>query len=511
MVKEAGGLRLAAVNETARAAGLYAGASLADARALLPNLAVHPADPLTDRRALDKLTDWCGRYTPWTAAERRGLSEPEGEDYHAPAGAGLWLDVSGCAHLFGGEQALLKAIAGRLAGLGFAARAGLAETPGAAWAVARHDTGEATTALVPPNALKAALAPLPVSALRLPRPLVESLARMGLKRIGDLIALPRAPLAARFGEILLTRLDQALGAADEPLSPRMPVPAMLASLSFAEPIGDMENIGRATDHLLADLCARLEEAHLGARRLVLRAYRTDGHVDRLIVGTSRPVRAPAHLRRLFAEKLAEIDPGFGVEAMTLAATIVEPLAPEQAGMDFAANRRDTDLAPLVDRLSNRIGAGDVVRLRDYASHLPERACREVAALAAPKATADPLLEATAHPLPEERADHHRSRQPRPIHLLPAPEPVDVIAAVPDGPPAMVRWRRVQHRIVAADGPERIGPEWWRQADGHAPETLARNRDYYRVEDAEGRRLWLYREGLYRPDRQPRWYLHGLFA
>jgi protein ImuB len=314
--------------------------------------------------------------------------------------------------------------------------------------------------------------------------------------------LPRTPLVARFGELLVTRLDQALGAAHEPLSPRMPVPAMLATLPFADPIGDSDMVARATDHLLADLCTRLEEAHLGARRLVLRAYRVDGHIERVIIGTSRPSRTPTHLKRLLAEKLEEINPGFGVDVMTLAATVVEQLSPQQAGMTFAEDHRQNNIGHLVDHLSNRIGADHVIQFHERASHLPERVCQERPALAVEPAAA-------VQPSPE--ADDHRSQQPRPIHLLPSPEPIDVIAAVPDGPPAMVRWRHVQHRIIAAEGPERISPEWWREDDGHTPEKLSQNRDYYLVENTDGHRLWLYREGLYRPDRPPRWYLHGLFA
>jgi len=296
-----------------------------------------------------------------------------------------------------------------------------------------------------------------------------------------------------------TRLDQALGHARQPLSPRRPIPAMSARLAFPEPIGHSDDIARATGQLLAELCGKLAAADLGARRLELTLYRTDATVARDAVGTSRPVRDPGHLERLFREKLAALDAGFGVEVMTLAASVVDPLAAVQTPMGFERSFAGEDTANFVDRVCNRLGPENVVRLREHGSHIPERSCREVSALTVPKAS-------------DNKAPHHsqRSRQPRPLTLLPWPEPIEAMAAVPDGPPVMFRRHRVQHRVIAAEGPERIGPEWWLEDQGCNPERQSRIRDYYRVEDSEGQRFWIYREGVYRPESPPRWYLHGLF-
>jgi protein ImuB len=533
-----GGLRIVAVDAAARALGIRPGLSLADARALSPTLVVEPADPPADRRALSALADWCCRYTPWAAIDQDASHAGE-----FGGGAGLWLDTSGCAHLFGGEETMLRDLLARLEALGFTATAAIAETAGAAWAIARF--GGERIAVLPEGAAATALAPLPVRGLRLPPEIATTLQWLGLRRIGDLLPLPRAPLAARFGDLLLRRLDQALGRLDEPLCPRLPPPAFRARLAFAEPIGRTEDIALALQHLLVDLCARLEAAHKGTRRLELAAFRTDGTIERAAVGTSRPTRSPDHLRRLFREKLDRLDPGFGIEVMTLGALVVDPLAPAQTAIGLADDAgKAENLAQLVDRLGNRLGCNAVVRLAEHKSHIPERACREIPAMAGLPAPSSPAR-SRSHPLPSrERVsdaaaaspsplpsreregpaqregegkapgtedEDHRSRQPRPLHLLASPEPIEVIAPVPDGPPVLFRWRRNRYLIADAEGPERIGPEWWLMDGGHDAEALSRIRDYYRVEDNDGLRFWIYREGLYRPDLPPRWYLHGMFG
>ncbi len=455
-------------------------------------LATVAADPAADRRALAALADGCGRYTPWTAVDGDG----------GPRGGGLWLDITGCTHLFGGEGALIDDLVGRLDRLGFAATAAVADTMGAAWAVARFAGRETAPCAVVPSGeaeIRRVLAPLPVAGLRLPAAVVDGMARVGLRRIGDLYAVPRAPLAARFGDAVVRRLDQALGRVREPLSPRRPPPAHHVRLAFADPIGHADQIAAALGRLLGDLRVRLEHAHKGVRRLDLTLYRVDGTHTGVAVGTARPVRDAAHLERLFADKLEQLDPGFGVEVMVLAATTVDPLGPQQDDLDGGAKEaRDDDLARLVDRLGNRLGPRSVVRLAPRASHVPERACRPAPALAA--VTADGEMEGD-----------HRPAQPRPLRLLPWPEPIEAVAPVPDHPPVLFRWRGRPHRVARAAGPERIAPEWWRDDPGPPGERRCDVRDYYRVEDADGRRFWVYREGLYRPDRLPRWYLHGLFA
>ena len=484
------------VSKEAQAAGVTTGLSLAEARAVLPSLKVTEVDPNSDRHMLEALADWCRRYTPWTAVD-------ENSGYAGVSGSGLWLDISGCAHLFGGEQALLNDLTQRLSASGFVVTAAVADTPGAAWAVARFVTDKVGVT-VPPGEARTALAPLPIAALRIPADVIEGLNRVGLLRIGNILQLPRAPLAVRFGNVLLGRVDQALGRTQEPLSPRHHLPAMHTRLSFAEPIGQRDDIAFATSQLIADLCVRLEAAHLGARHLELALYRTDAMVVRVNVGTSQAVRDPAHLERLFREKLQNLDAGFGVEVITLAAVTIAPLASIQPSMGFGQDlQKEKNTAKLVDRFCNRLGNTNVVHLTEHASHIPELACREVPAL-------------TGEHTPRTRHaamtdDSERSRQPRPLKLLPSPEPIEVIAPVPDGPPAAFRWHRIQHRLIAAEGPERIGPEWWLDGTyGHDPEHSSRIRDYYRVENSKGHRFWIYREGLYRPGISPHWYLHGVF-
>jgi protein ImuB len=473
---------VAAASPEAVAGGITPGLPLADAHAFLPGLAVFDADPAGDAAALRRLAEWCGRYSPWTA--------PDGAD-------GVLLDITGCAHLRGGEAALLDDILARIAALGFAGRAAIADTSGAAWAAARYGT-EAAVVIVPGGS-RAALAALPVAALRLPLEIASGLDRLGLRRIGDLYKMPRAALAQRFGEIVALRLDQALGAAGEPVSPLQPVPARRARLAFAEPIATPEDLARALRLLIEDLCEGLAAEGAGGRRLELACYRVDGIVERAAIGTARPSRDVRHLARLFEEKLGTIDPGLGIEDMMLSAPIAETLAAAQIALrrGFDAKGGDADdLAALVDRLGSRLGLANLCRLAPCEGHLPERA---VAVLPAVGAT---LKSPKAWP----------AGTARPVRLLNQPEPVEAMAPVPDDPPLMFRWRRLLHRVRRADGPERIAGEWWRDFGRGVPAGDPDDiRDYYRVEDETGRRFWLYRAGLYHPDRAARWFVHGVFA
>ncbi|MCP5374220.1 MAG: DNA polymerase Y family protein [Hyphomicrobiales bacterium] len=508
-----GGQRVAAADAAARAAGVAPGQPLADARALAPGLRTLAADPAADTRLVGALADWCGRYTPWTAVDATADEGDIDPTAPHPFRHGLWLDISGCAHLFGGEAALLADLTGRLARMGFANTAALADTAGAAWAVARFGR-DPDRRIVPPGGQRAILAPLPLAALRLPAGTVAALSRVGLRRVDDLLGLPRAPLAARFGTAVARRLDQALGHDAESFVPRRPVPDLRARLAFAEPVSAAGDLAAAAERLLDALCADLERARLGARRLELVGYRVDGGRTGVAVGTSRPLRDPVRLFRLLAGKLERLDPGFGIETLVLAAPATAPQGAEQADMDGRAARGDR-LADLLDRLGNRLGPGSLRRLRAGGSHLPERAWRQVPAVAAPDAP--PAPPAAALDPPVAAAADAVPPQPRPLHLLPWPEPIEVVAPVPDHPPVLFRWRRVQHRIAAAEGPERIGPEWWHAelpaADVPDPAAAVQAplRDYYRVEDEGGARYWLYREGLYRPGVAPRWFLHGFFG
>ena len=462
-------MHLTALDRVAVGWGLFPGMTLTDARALVPELKAADADPAADAEALAQLADWCGCYTPWTATD--------GDD-------GVILDITGCAHLFGGEAALLRDLRQRVERLGFGTRVAAADTPAAAWAWSHYGEGGA----IPMKAARDCLGPLPVAALRLSPEIPAGLDRLGLRHIADLADLPRAPLTARFGPLLVARLDQAFGRKTEPISPRHSPSPWRSRLAFAEAVSRREDLDEATDRLIASLCAQLEQAQRGARRLDLVLFRVDGTVQRLSIGTSRPVRISSHLTRLFAERLGEVDPGFGIEVMALEARSTEPLAGRQLGLLRGEDAEESGLAELVDRLRNRLGPKSVMQFAPIDSYIPERATTLRPALSKPS------KDMAAWP----------ARPPRPLRLLPYPEPVEVTAEVPDGPPILFRWRRVGYRVAHADGPERIAPEWWRDESG-------RTRDYYRVEATDGRRFWLYRDGLFGETAAPRWYLHGLFG
>jgi protein ImuB len=474
VVEYVGGRGLLAAVDPRLADSIAPGMPLADARAIAPGLVALDADPTGDAAALMRLAQWCGRYSPWTATD--------GTD-------GIWLDVTGVAHLHGDEAGLAADLVARLKRQGLSARAAIADTPGAASALARAGTQPIT--VVPCGATRVALALLPVGALRLPLETIELMERLGLRRIGDLYKLPRPALVARFGLAAAERLDQALGTLPEPLSPLPPAPVRSSHRRFAEPIARPEDLAAAIAWLADALCRALAADGVGARRLALRFYRVDGVVLALEAGTAQASRDPRHLAHLFAERLDRIEPDLGIEDMRLEALIVEPLGPRQAGLDRAgagADRSDDALAALVDRLENRLGAGSVTRMRPRDSHLPERAVERV-----------PAFAAGAGGTPWD------TQRPRPPRLLARPEPIEAVAPIPDDPPVLFRWRRLVHRIRASDGPERILGEWWR---GPGEETSLR--DYYRVEDMEGRRFWLFRSGLHQPGVTPSWFLHGVF-
>ena len=465
------------MNAQAMEEGLRPGMRLADARALLPGLVVRPADPEADRHALRQLALWCIRFTPWSAMD---------------GDSGILLDITGCAHLHGGEEVMIDGIASRLAAFGIEARPGLADTPGAAWALARFADGN--NRIAAPGCARDALAPLPVEGLRITPEASAALRRLGLTTIGALAGIPRAALARRFtsteiSETVLQRLDQAFGDRDEPISPLMPPPVFLEILKFSEPLLEPGGLRMAADRLATGLADRLKAAERGARALSLWFFRVDGTTARCDIATSQAGCDGGHFLHLFADRLGAVDPGFGVEAVALHATWVEPL--EDGQFDFLERSRTSgDLGLLVDRLKTRIGTDAVFRLEPVDSHIPERAQRAVAAsAAAPRQDTPPVL------------------APRPFRLLAPPEEVRAGAETPDGPPLFFTWRHTFHRIARAAGPERISPEWWTR---NGSEDV---RDYYRVEDAEGRRYWLYRAGLYGADgnRSPRWFLHGFYG
>ncbi|MDJ0391053.1 DNA polymerase Y family protein [Roseomonas sp. E05] len=464
---------LAAANRAALALGLRPGMALAHAQAMVPDLQVAEADPEGDADALVDLAAWCLRWSPLTAP-----AAPEG----------LWIDATGCTHLHGGEEAMLAAILGRLERAGINARAALADTPGAAWALARYSARPIT--IVPPDAHADAVALLPVSALRLEDDTVQALRRLGIDLVGQLVSMPRAPLARRFGSELLRRLDQALGREAEPLTPVVPPEAVQQHLAFPEPLLTATALEIAIERLVATVCPLLEQVGLGARRLDLVFERVDDAVQVVRAGTARPTRHAAHLARLLRERLEGVDPGFGVASMRLVVTLAEPLMPTQAtaALDGKENG-EVDLAPLVDRLASRFGESRVFSLLPVESDVPERAVRP------------------APPLAPLTAAIWRKDWRRPVRLLTPPQPVEALSALPDHPPAIFTWRRIRHRVRRADGPERIAGEWWRR-DGE----VAAVRDYWAVEDEDGHRFWLFRrgDGADPATGDLSWFLHGLF-
>ncbi|MBU6157152.1 MAG: DNA polymerase Y family protein [Alphaproteobacteria bacterium] len=479
-----GALRVCAMNAEAVRLGLRHMMPLADARAMYPALAVETADDIADARLLEAIGDWLSRYTPLV-----GLTPPDG----------VMLDITGCAHLFGGEDAMRRDAVRRLHDQGLAARTAIAGTPGAAWALARY--GERRN--IPDDELKETLRPLPLVALQLSPDTVDAMARVGLARIGDILEKPRAPLAARFGASLLQRLDFALGRADEPITPRLPVPPYIAERNLSEPATHEAFILEIISHLAGDLARRMEERGEGARALQVTLFRVDGAVRRLSVATSRPQRDPAALHRLFRERFStlaeELDPGCGFDVIRLSVTAAEKAGIPQSNLVDGANGSD-DLADLIDRLGVRFGPRRVRQLAFAESHIPEYAVTE---------RAPGSWHEAARPSgnPQQQAAQDACGPTRPLRLFERPEPIDAIAEVPDGPPVRFRWRRVPYEVAHAEGPERIAMEWWRDETGRSL-----TRDYFRVEDREGRRFWLYREGLFGSETsRPQWYVHGLFA
>ncbi|MBV9815563.1 MAG: DNA polymerase Y family protein [Alphaproteobacteria bacterium] len=494
VIDTAGRRLLAAINPAAAVAGLAAGMPLADALSFVPGLGTALAEPAEDAAALQRLAEWCGRYSPWTA--------PDEAD-------GVRVEITGSAHLWGGERALADDLTARLGRRGVAGRVAIADTIGAAWAAARFAEAGDNILILPPGEVRAALAPLPVEALRLDPITAQGLRRVGLKRIGDLYAMPRDALARRFGETVARRLDQALDIMPEPLSPLGEAPSRRVRLSFAEPITEPVDLRLATERLTADLVQRLAQEGTGARRLDLAFLRVDGRVERIRLGTARPSRDPRHLAALFKERLDTVDPGLGVEDMILAAFAVEPLPPEQIG--FAGSSVEGDagrsIAPLLDRLGNRLGLDALSRLEPRESHIPERASVRVSPSSTKRCALGP-----PSPAMRERvlsvAKGVRAKPPRPIRLFDPPEPVEAFWLLPDDPPFRFTWRRRRYRVAKADGPERIADEWWQPAGSGAADAI---RDYYRVEDEEGRRFWLFRAGLHGHDQKPHWFVHGVFS
>lgn len=461
-----------AADQAARRAGLSVGMPATKAQALIAGLVMHDADPEADAAALEKLGIWMQRhYSPLVT-----LHYPDG----------MILDLTGVAHLFGGESAMLKEMVRKLAGVGCGSRITIAPTYGAAYALS-HCVANPTFVLE--GKLPEALELLPIAALRLPPEIVATLKKMGFERIGELNATPRAPLALRFGPPVGLRLDQAYGRVSEPFDPIIPPQTPHVRKNFAEPIGAAETIARYIGVLVEQLSAELEVKGLGARKLDLVCFRVDNIVQAIRVGTSRPIRDVKRLARLLTDKVETIDPGFGIETMTLTALIAEPLA-YRASVSGLGEPDVKDVSGLIDTLSNRIGEAALYRLAPVESDVPERAIQRVTPLAPPTGASWP------------------PHWPRPSRLLSPPEQIETVALLPDHPPAAFTWRGLRRHVARADGPERIFGEWWKSAD-------ERNavRDYFQVEDDAGERYWLFRAGDGEDGKtgSQRWFLHGVFA
>jgi protein ImuB len=464
---------------------------VADARALCPQIVAVPADPAGDLALLEKLAVWAQRWGPWSA-----LDPPDG----------VLVDVTGVAHLFGGEERLLADVAQAFAARGFTARAAIAPTAGAAWALAHHARDGAI--LAPGDDPLRWLGELPVAALRLDDDVLTVLRRLGIKRLGALAgvsgagenpaqeAAARDALRRRFRNHRapsanpLLRLDQLLGKVPEPLLPVFAQVIPMAQRRLMEPLRHRDLLDRVVDDLAADMVRALEARAEGARRLELALWRVDGDVLQRRIELAAATREAAHITRLFAARLDDVDAGFGIEAVQLRASWSEPLALSQADLDAAAEQHGTALAACIDRLTVRLGARAVTRPVARASHIPERG-----------QVWQPPLE----PVPPRQG--LLTFHARPLKLLDRAEPIAVLYASPDGFPQRFRWRGSVHEVARVEGPERIAPEWWRER------STVRLRDYYRIEDEAGRRYWMYRQGIAGDGRggAPDWFLHGLFA
>ena len=463
-----GRMIISAANAEAQLQGLKSGMAVADARAIIPQLKVKDDIPDLPGKLLKGIAEWCIRFTPAVAVDL-----PDG----------LILDATGCAHLWGGEMLYLKEIVSRLKGYGYDVRAAMADTIGTAWAISRFGQAE--------NIIKAghqttALLPLPPAALRLDVEMVERLEKLGLRQINSFIAMPRAALRRRFGQLIIQRIDQALGHKDETIQPVQPIEPYQERLPCLEPIVTAVGIEIALQRLLDSLCFRLQQEQKGLRTACFKCFRVDGKIEKIEIGTHKASLNTKHLFKLFENKLSSIEPALGIELFIIEAPKVEDLNPLQEKLwESAFGLEDSGLSELIDRLANKIGAQLIHRYLPDQHHWPERSIKP-ATFFLEKATAS-----------------WKITRPRPVQLLARPEPISVAAPIPDYPPMLFRYKGKLHTIKKADGPERIESEWWLQEEQH--------RDYYCVEDEEGSRYWVFRSGHYSEDKSYQWFIHGFFA
>lgn len=457
-----------AANHLAEAQGVTVGMAAADAKALVLNLQVIDDIPGQAAKLLKALGEWCIRYSPLIA-----IDMPDG----------LLLDISGCTHLWGGERGYLKEIITRLRSKGYDVRGAMADTLGAAWAVARFGR---VKPIIEPGEQAAALLDLSPAALRLDPVILERLQKLGFYTIKSFINMGRSALRRRFGDDFLLRMDQALGNVDEPLTLLHPIEPYTERLPCLEPIRTRTGIEIAIKTLLENICKRLAGDGKGIRTAILKGYRVDGEMIQVQIGTNRASHNITHLFKLFELKIELIRPKLGIELFTLEAPKVDDVEPEQEALwsPEGCGMDDTHLAELLDRLANKIGADKIHRYLPQERYWPEASVKQ------------------ARSLKEKPTTAWRTDRPRPSLLLPRPERIEVTALLPDNPPMLFIYKGVRHLIKKADDAERIEREWWLDEGPH--------RDYYVVEDQEGRRYWVFRSGHY-SDEGSQWYLHGFFA
>lgn len=461
-----GRMVITSLNAKALAQGIFQGMVLADARAIVPNLEVQDDELELTNKLLTKLSEWCIRFSPIVSVD-----PPDG----------IIIDASGCSHLWGGDQGYLKTITEKLYAIGFTARASIADTAGLAWGLARYGQ----TLISPPGQIRESLFPLPTEALRLETETTDRLYKLGLRKISQFIQFPRTSLRRRFGDHILHQIDKAMGNEMELLVPVQQPEPYQERLPCMEPIVTASGIEYALNHLLEKLCLKLREDQKGVRAAVLKGYRVDGKVEEISIATNKATHHVTHLFKLFEIHIAHIEPALGIELFVLEATAVEDHLPQQEMMwGGAGGFEDTRLTELADNLTNKIGSNALQRYLPDEHYWPERSFRVSAS----------LLEKLTTQWPQDKI--------RPTQILEKPELIEVTAPIPDYPPMLFRYKGKIHQIVKADGPERIEQEWWIQQGQH--------RDYYRVEDDQGKRYWLFRLGHYH-DKSYKWFLHGFFA
>ncbi|MFP5439081.1 MAG: Y-family DNA polymerase [Bacteroidia bacterium] len=464
--RQRGRMAIDAVSAAAAKKGIQPGMVLADCMAIFPELEMLETEPGRAEKLLAALAEWCILYTPFAAVDL-----PDG----------ILLDSSGCDHLWGGEAAYLDHIKKKLGGYGYTVRIGIADTISTAWAVARFGD---TPAIINPGQQREALRSLPPAALRLDATILARLKKLGMRHIGSFMDMSPSVLRRRFGPELLKRIAQALGQEMEWVIPVKPIEPYQERLSSMEPIASATGICIALQELLETLCLRFEAEGLGLRKALFKAYRVDGTLQQIDIGTGHPSRNTQHLFRLFEHKIATLEPALGFELFVLEAPKTEPVTHEQAAIWNAASQNNRKVAELLDRITIKMGPGAVSRYLPAEHHWPERSARQ------------------AIPLWEKPAIAWRTDLPRPVHLLPRPEIISVTAVLPDNPPLLFRHKGALYTVAKADGPERVEQEWW-LSDGLY-------RDYYVIEDEKGARYWVFRSGPYDGD-QPKWFLHGYFA